>query len=218
MLTSEESKYGIEYSVSADVKNLGMKFKKDAAKIKTALPKLNAAEIHGFLESGKITVQGHDLSAEDLRVQRGLKKSKDTENLEVAVEGEVMTLLDTFAYPELAQEGLARELLNRIQQLRKRTGLVPTDDIKVTYSVLAPSSPDGADGAVSKDEKAANAEVSRLESERVVEEMVSQQAAQFAKAASKGVEKANRKDATEAVAEEEAEIRDVRLLLRLVKV
>ena len=224
VLTSEESKYGVQYSVQADVKNLGMKFKKDAAKIKAALPKLSAAEIHSFLEKGGITVEGHELSAEDLRVQRGLKKSKETENLEVAIESDVLVLLDAYAYPELAQEGLAREVLNRIQRLRKRSGLVPTDDIRLEYSVLPPStSVDGVDGAATegaaleKGEKAANKEVERLESERLVEEMFAYQRATFDKAASKGVFKAQ-EGKGEALAEEETEVKDVRLLLRLLKV
>ena len=218
VLTSEESKYGVEYAVQADVKNLGMKFKKDAAKIKAQLPKLSTEQIHAFLDSGKMTVEGHELSAEDLRVQRGLKKSKETENLEVAVEGDVMVLLDAFAYPELAQEGLAREVLNRVQRLRKRAGLVPTDDIRLAYSVLPPTSPEGADGALSKDETNATKEGVRLENERLVEEMFEKQKATILKAASLGVQKVDGGSKEGGVAEEEAEVRDFRLLLRLVKV
>ncbi|KAK4627338.1 Isoleucine--tRNA ligase, cytoplasmic [Fulvia fulva] len=218
VLTSDESKYGVEYAVLADVKNLGMKFKKDAAKIKAALPKLSPAEIRGFLDSGSITVEGKDLTAEDLRVQRNLKKSKDTENLEPGVDADVMILLDAFAYPELAQEGLAREVLNRIQRLRKRAGLVPTDDVKVAYTVLSPAAVDGVGGAVSTGEKNANAEVSRLEQERQVDEMFDAQKATFVKAASKGVAREAGSEAATVVAEEETDVKDIRLLLKLLKV
>ncbi|KAK5133612.1 hypothetical protein LTR08_007560 [Meristemomyces frigidus] len=218
VLSTEESKYGVEYSVQADVKNLGMKFKKDAAKIKTALPKLSKEEIHSFLSTGAMTVEGHQLSAEDLRVQRGLKQSKDTANLEVAVDGEIMALLDAFAYPELAQEGLAREVLNRIQRLRKRAGLVPTDDVRLSYSVLPPAI--AANGADGQGEKDAVAEVSRLDGERLVEQMFEQQAGTFTKAASRGVVKATGAvgEEQEVVAEEETDVKDIRLLLRLLKV
>ena len=65
---------------------MGMKFKKDAAKIKAALPKLSDADIRSFLDTGSITVEGKELSAEDLRVQRGLKQSRETANIEVTVE------------------------------------------------------------------------------------------------------------------------------------
>jgi isoleucyl-tRNA synthetase len=129
-----------------------------------------------------------------------------------------MILLDAFAYPELAQEGLAREVLNRIQRLRKRACLVPTDDVRLTYSVLPPTAVDGTDGA-SQDERAANTEVSRLEAERQVEEMFAQQRATFGKAVSHGVAKAKADAKGEKViAEEEAEVKDVRLLLKLLEV
>ncbi|KAI7448578.1 isoleucyl-tRNA synthetase, partial [Hortaea werneckii] len=216
VLTTEEAKYGVEYSVMADVKSLGMKFKKDAAKIKAALPKLSKDEIHSYLSSGSLTVEGHQLSAEDLRVQRKLRESKETANLEVAVDGEVLVLLDSYAYPELAQEGLAREVLNRVQRLRKKAGLVPTDDVKLAYSVLPPAA--AANGAATDGEEDANSEVSRLEAERQIEDMFANQAAAFTKAASKGVQKEASPESSGVIAEEEAEVKELRLMLRLMKV
>lgn len=218
VLTGEEKGWGVEYEVKADVKNLGQKFKKDAVKIKNALPKLTPEQIKQFLDDGNVTVEGHELSAEDLRVQRGLKASKDTEKFEPAVEGDVMVLLDSFAYPELAQEGLAREVLNRVQRLRKSAGLVPTDDVRLSYSVLPPLANGATDGPQEKEETTTNGEFSGLEAEKLVEQMFAQQASTFAKAASGGVAKtqgAAEKD--NVVTEEEAEVRDIRLMLRLTK-
>ncbi|SMR41524.1 unnamed protein product [Zymoseptoria tritici ST99CH_1A5] len=209
VLTSDESAYGVEYDVKADVKNLGQKFKKDAAKIKAALPKLSPEEIRSFLDAGSITVEGHALSAEDLRVQRNLKPSEATKNLEPAVEGDCMVLLDAFAYPELAQEGLAREVLNRIQRLRKSGGLVPTDDVRVEYVVLPPSTEEKMNG---------DGEAARKEQERVVEEMFKGQEVMFGKAASKGVVKGSVDGGAEGAVEEEAEVKEMRLLLRVIKV
>jgi isoleucyl-tRNA synthetase len=216
ILTTDEKSYGVEYSVQADVKNLGQKFKKDAAKIRKALPSLTGEQIHAFLESGKLTVEGHELLAEDLRVNRGLKQSEETKNYEPAIDGQVMILLDAFAYPELAQEGLMREVLNRVQRLRKRAGLVPTDDVKLAYAVLAPStSTDGEAVTEKSGDDAAAAEGIRLENERVIEEMFAQRADAFTKAASAGVIK---DDGSPAVLEEETDVKDVRLLLKLLKV
>lgn len=218
VLTSDENKYGVEYTVDADVKNLGMKFKKDAVKIRKALPGLSPAEIRGFLDSGSLTVEGHQLVAEDLRVKRSLKESKETENFEPNVDADVMILLDCFAYPELAQEGLAREVLNRIQRLRKRVGLVPTDDVQVAYKVLLPvANVDGTDGA-SNGEAAANSEASRLEHERQIDEMFEQQKLTFTKAASKGVVRDGDANTDGTVAEDETDVKEIRLLLKLLKV
>jgi isoleucyl-tRNA synthetase len=94
--------------------------------------------------------------------------------------------------------------------------LVPTDDVKLAYSVLSPLAVDGVDGA-GKEEKAANTEVARLEAERQVEQMFAQQAPTITKAASQGVVKARESD-KDVVAEEETEVKDVRLLLRLLRV
>jgi isoleucyl-tRNA synthetase len=131
-----------------------------------------------------------------------------------------MVLLDAFAYPELAQEGLAREVLNRIQRLRKRAGLVPTDDVKVEYVVLPPTSTT-ANGDGEKADEAAG-EVARLEQERVVGEMFVGQEGMFGKAASGGIVKGSVQQeggvAEDGTVEEEAEVKEMRLLLRVVKI
>lgn len=38
-------------------------------------------------------------------------------------------------YPELALEGVAREIINRVQRLRKKAGLLPTDEINMYYRI-----------------------------------------------------------------------------------
>ena len=45
--------------------------------------------------------------------------------------------MDANLYPELAHEGIAREIINRVQRLRKKAGLVPTNDVKMEYAVLS---------------------------------------------------------------------------------
>lgn len=47
----------------------------------------------------------------------------------------MLILLDIKKYPELEQEGLAREVINRVQRLRKKAGLLPTDDIYMYYRI-----------------------------------------------------------------------------------
>lgn len=224
ILTSDEAKYGVDYTVQADAKNLGMKFKKDAAKIKAALPKLSKTEISSFLSTGSLEVEGHKLCEDDLRVKRELRPSKETENFQDGSDGEIMVLLDAFAYPELAQEGLAREVLNRIQRLRKHAGLVPTDDVRVAYTVLPPLSDvsngavDGAVDGPAREGKSASVEAARLEAEAEVDEMFKHQASSFLKAANMGIVKNSTQDGNESViAEEDTEVKDIRLRLRLMR-
>lgn len=198
ILTSDEEKYGVEYSVIPDVKSLGQKFKKDAMKVKKALPNLSAEEIRTFMQTGSLTVEGCALAADDLRVKRGITQTEENKNLEVAVEAGCLVILDSFAYPELAQEGLAREFLNRVQRLRKKAGVLPTESILAQYRVIKD---EGGD----------------------LDKMVEAQRELLDMKLRGGVEKEAEANGVAAegkgkvLLEEEAEIKDVTVLLRLVQ-
>ena len=58
--------------------------------------------------------------------------SKDIEGWLVANEGAITVALDVTISEELRKEGVARELINRIQNARKDRGLEVTDKIKLT--------------------------------------------------------------------------------------
>ncbi|MCJ1320347.1 isoleucine--tRNA ligase [Xylographa vitiligo] len=137
VLSSDEKKYNVEYSVTADWPSLGKKLKKDALKVKQALPSLTSDDVQGFVQNKHITVNGIELLGEDLIVKRGLKEHESSKTLETNTDDDVLIILDANIYPELAKEGLAREIINRVQQLRKRAKLVATDDVKMEYKVLS---------------------------------------------------------------------------------
>lgn len=136
VITSDEAKYGVQYTAVADWPVLGKKLKKDAKKVKAALPNVSSEEVKAFAESGKITVDGIDLVSEDLQVQRGLPEKEVSSGHEARSEKDVLIILDVNSYPELQSEGLARELINRIQRLRKKAGLNATDEIDVQYRLV----------------------------------------------------------------------------------
>lgn len=137
IFSSDETKYNVQYSVSADWPTLGKKLKKEAQKVKKALPNLTSADVRKFVQSNYITVDGIELGAQDLIVKRGLAEDESSKTLEPNTDNDVLTILDVQLYPELAREGIAREIVNRVQQLRKRAKLVPTDDVKMEYRVLS---------------------------------------------------------------------------------
>ncbi|KAF2403976.1 isoleucyl-tRNA synthetase,cytoplasmic [Trichodelitschia bisporula] len=137
LLTADEETYGVQYSFTVDWAVLGKKLKKDAVRVKKALPGVKSEEVKAFLESGKITVDGIALSKEDLVVQRGLQESAASKDQEFNTDNDVLIVLDVKSYPELAEQGLAREIINRVQRLRKKAGLVPTDDVGMEYRVLS---------------------------------------------------------------------------------
>lgn len=139
IITSDESKYGVEYRAVADWPVLGKKLKKDAKKVKDALPALSSEQVQKYLETGEIEVAGISLVKGDLAVIRGLPDSQIQEGQEARTDQDVLIILDTKIYPELKTEGLARELVNRIQKLRKKCGLEATDDVFIQYELVKDS-------------------------------------------------------------------------------
>jgi isoleucyl-tRNA synthetase len=137
VLSSDEAKYKVQYSVTADWPVLGKKLKKDVQKVKKALPSLTSEQVHKFVLDKSMVVDGITLEEGDLVVKRGLKDDESSKNLETNTDDDVLTILDAELYADLADEGLAREIINRVQRARKTAGLQPTDDIKMEYKVIS---------------------------------------------------------------------------------
>jgi isoleucyl-tRNA synthetase len=136
VLSSDEAKYNVQYSVTADWPVLGKKLKKDVQRVKKALPSLSSDQVRDFVLQKSMLVDGIRLEDGDLVVRRGLKENESSKNLESNTDDDVLTILDAELYSDLADEGLAREIINRVQRLRKKAGLQPTDDVKMEYKVL----------------------------------------------------------------------------------
>jgi isoleucyl-tRNA synthetase len=140
VLTTDEDKYNVRLQANVDWPTLGKKLKKDAQKIRKALPSLTNEDLRKFLQEKTITIEGIQLGETDLTVTRGVADVKDTApgaaKWESSSDSEVIVLLDSTLHPELMDQGLVRELINRVQRLRKKAGLTPTDDVIMEYRVL----------------------------------------------------------------------------------
>ena len=141
-LSSDESKYDVAYTCSADWPSLGKKLRKDAPKVRQHLPNLTTQEVKDFAETGQITVAGIPLEREDLIIKKDVASSND-ENATIATntDDDVLTILDLHKDEGLQMDGVAREIINRVQRLRKKAGLKTTDDVSMKYKVTA--DPDG---------------------------------------------------------------------------
>lgn len=143
VLTSDDAAVGIKYKAHADWSVLGRKVRKEMAKVKAGLLALSSDEVKAFAASGKMTVAGIELGTEDITAVRYVESAETAEAVEGApkyeanTDSDVTILLDVLLRPELEAEGRAREVVNRIQQLRKKAGCVATDDIDVYYSFAA---------------------------------------------------------------------------------
>lgn len=134
--TSDEARYDVQYSVTADFPVLGKKLKQNAKKVFAALPKLSSEQVRQMTRDMSITVEGVQVDAEDLVIRRSLGQDQAT-TLETNTDGEVLLILNLEVSQELKLEGLSREVINRVQKLRKNAGLALTDDVKMEYEVLA---------------------------------------------------------------------------------
>jgi len=117
--------------IKPNFKTLGPKFGKDMRFVAAEIQKFNQEDINK-IEKDKhiyIEVNGKNiiLDVSDVEIS-----SKDIEGWLVANEGLLTVALDVTISEELRKEGVARELVNRIQNARKDTGLEVTDKIKLT--------------------------------------------------------------------------------------
>ncbi len=134
VLTQDESKCGVHYLLLADWPTLGKKLRKDMPKVKKGLEKVSSAEAKAYAESGKIVIEGIELVEGDLRVVKETDLTKVQGNFDADTDGHAVVLLDREVHEELQAQGNARELVNRIQRLRKKIGLQATDDVDAFYS------------------------------------------------------------------------------------
>jgi len=96
-----------------------------------ALAKENAKDFVQKIETeGKVIM---NLNGEDTEIVKEFLDIRISakEGFAVAMENNVFTILDTTITPELEQEGLARELISKVQQLRKQKDFEMMDNIKI---------------------------------------------------------------------------------------
>ncbi|KAF1813729.1 isoleucyl-tRNA synthetase [Eremomyces bilateralis CBS 781.70] len=202
VLSSDEEKYHVQYSCNADWPTLGKKLKKQVQLVKKALPKLTNADIRDYLATGKITVDGIELTSEDLVVRRGIAAAEGDTTQEFHTDNDVLIILDTQVYPELYDEALAREIINRVQKLRKKAGLVPTDDVGMEYRMLGDPESTGIEKVFESQSAVIEKALRRPMDRHVVTEVEG--------VIPEGV-------AEKVIAEEEQEVQKATFLLRLVK-
>jgi isoleucyl-tRNA synthetase len=113
---------------------LGRKLRKDLGRVKNALPNIPSHAVKAYTSTGKIHVDGIELAAGDLTVQRYLELPASAEGQYAThTDNDVVVRLDIQVHPDLQSEWLAREFINRIQKLRKKAGLQATDDVEIFY-------------------------------------------------------------------------------------
>ena len=120
--------------VKCDFKKLGPKFGKQMKAVAAAVSTLSQEAIAQLERQGHYTLTlpdnvDIDINADDVEIF-----SEDIPGWLVANEGRLTVALEVDITEELRREGIARELVNRIQNIRKSSGFEITDKIKIALS------------------------------------------------------------------------------------
>ena len=119
--------------VKCDFKKLGPKFGKQMKAVAAAVAEMSQEAIAELEKDGRYTfhLDGAEavVEASDVEIF-----SEDIPGWLVANEGRLTVALEVTVTEELRREGVARELVNRIQNIRKSSGFEITDKINVTLS------------------------------------------------------------------------------------
>ena len=118
----------ISKKIKPNFKALGSKVGKDMKIVAEALNTLTQQEISRFENEGKIELRGtsYQILVEDVEIL-----AEDVPGWQVANLGTLTVALDITITDDLKQEGISRELVNRIQNMRKDQGFEVTDKIRV---------------------------------------------------------------------------------------
>ena len=115
--------------IKCNYRVMGKKFGKQMKDIADALSRLSQEDISQLESEGHITLPQGDVLLTDVEIL-----SEDIPGWTVSHEGNLTVALDINITPELRREAMAREIVKRIQQMRKESGLNITDRIHVTLS------------------------------------------------------------------------------------
>lgn len=124
----------LTFSLKPNFKEAGPKLGKDIKEFAKALSSVVPSEFIAKLEDEKevkINLAGTEVAVTAEMVDVNIS-AKD--GFAVAMENKVFTILDTNLTQELVEEGFAREVISKVQQLRKQSGFEMMDNIKIYLS------------------------------------------------------------------------------------
>ena len=122
-----------EVTAKANFKRLGKRLGPKMKLVASAVAALGLPEIERLERGESLEVEGETLSGEDVLVTRSAAGGSASES-----HAGMTVVLETQISPELAAEGLARELVSRIQNLRKTAGFSVSQRVNVFVAATGP--------------------------------------------------------------------------------
>ncbi len=124
----------VNYQVKPNFRLLGPKYGQQIKSIAAALARRNGLElVQSLREQGVLTI---DLDGQTVSLTEGELdvRVQEREGFTVEMNSENFVILDTELDQQLIKEGLAREIVSKVQTMRKNLQLEITDQIKIEYS------------------------------------------------------------------------------------
>ena len=114
LINAEEASTLIVKQIKPNFKVLGAKLGKDMKVVGAEISAMSSEQIATLEKEGKMSIAGHEITIDDVEIL-----TKDIPGWTVTSEGRITVALDLTVTNELRAEGVAREFVNRVQNLRK---------------------------------------------------------------------------------------------------
>lgn len=132
--TSDWEKYRVRLRTKPNYKMLGERLKGAFKDIANAIENLTDDQLREFQLVGEMELLNEKLTRDDLRLIFSCENDKEGKcKFEANTDSNVLVLIDVSDDQSMIDEGVAREVISRIQRLRKRAKLQTTDDITIYY-------------------------------------------------------------------------------------
>ena len=129
---AEDVESFISYSFKPQLRTVGPKYGKLLGGIRTALAQINGSQAMNELKTNGVLVLDIDGNKVELTEEDLLIETAQTEGYVTETEGETAVVLDTNLTPELIEEGFVREIISKVQTMRKEAGFEVMDKIRVS--------------------------------------------------------------------------------------
>ena len=126
LINADEASHLIIKQIKPNFKTLGARLGKDMKTVAGEITNFTAEQISTLEKEGKMDIQGYEISLDDVEIF-----TKDIPGWTVISEGKLTVALDLTLTDELKAEGVAREFINRVQNLRKEKAFDLTDRITI---------------------------------------------------------------------------------------
>ena len=133
LINADDAADLIVKQIKPNFKTLGAKLGKDMKAVASEIQNFSSEQIANLEKEGKTMVAGHEITLNDVEIL-----AKDIPGWTITSEGKITVALDLTITDELKSEGIAREFINRVQNLRKDKGFDLMDKITIQLENSCP--------------------------------------------------------------------------------